>query len=319
MIKKFISWMGVLFLFIGFILPWIIPVSYEGISPEKPFPESQFTEIYGTRLHYRVWNPTSHSPHCGKILLIHGFAGSTFSYRKLISPLQGMGYQIVALDLPAFGYSDRNINASTLPDAILALILLRKIDALNHDYSPWVLTGHSMGASVVAEIASAYPKICTKLILIDGVPALRPGNAGTGGLLTSALFRRWAAILGKYFFITPGRIQKLLSSAYGSDAETEAVQGYLKPLQLPETAEAILKKFRYGGIMPPQDLPQNLEIKVIWGEKDTWIPLLVGENFLTKYPQAQLTLIPGAGHIPMETHPNLCLKVFQCDTISTTK
>jgi len=319
MIKKIFLIMGAFILFVGLILPWFIPISDRLPTPEKPFVESQFSEIYGTRLHYRIWKPASTQKPCGKILLVHGFAGSTFSYRKLIAPLQELGYQIVALDLPAYGFSDRNIQASTLPDLVLCLILLRKLDAQNKDYSPWILAGHSMGASVVSELAAAYPRICQKLILIDGVPALRPGNAGTGGLLTTALFRRWAAILGKYVFITPDRIQKLLTSAYGIEAEEEAVQGYLRPLQLPETAEAILKKFRFGGNMPQQEIPHHLDISIIWGEKDTWIPLAIGEKFLKKHPQAKLTLIPNAGHIPIETHPELCLPVFHCPSDSTNK
>lgn len=310
MIKKIIiGFMGFL-LFIGLILPWLIPVGNDTKTPEQPFPESHFTDIYGTRIHYRNWEPEKKV--CGKVLLIHGFAGSTFSYRKMIPLLLQQGYQVTAIDLPAYGYSDRNINANTLPDPILCLILMRTIDAERQDFSPWVLAGHSMGASVAGEIAAAYPRICKQLILIDGVPALRPGNAGTGGLLTTALFKRWAGILGQYFFITPGRIEQLLTSAYGTQAPEEAVQGYLQALKVNGTAEAILKKFRYGEKMPHGELTSEINIRVIWGEKDTWIPLSVGQQFIEKKPHAKLTIIENAGHIPIETHPDQCLDVFQC-------
>lgn len=297
-------------LFIGLIFPWLVPVGNDTQDPEKPFPESHFTGIYGTRIHYRTWNPQQVV--CGKVLLIHGFAGSTFSYRKMIHLLLQQGYQVTAVDLPAYGYSDRNIHANTLPDPILCLILMRKLDAEQQDYSPWVIAGHSMGASVAGEIAAAYPRICKRLILIDGVPALRPGNAGTGGLLTTALFRRWAAVLGKYFFITPGRIEKLLTSAYGSPAPEEAVLGYLQALQVNGTAEAILKKFRHGGKMPQGEIPSSMDIRVIWGGKDSWIPLSAGQKFIQEKPQAKLLLIENAGHIPIETHPEQCLEVFAC-------
>jgi pimeloyl-ACP methyl ester carboxylesterase len=310
-LKNILLTLMAIFLFSFFILPWLIPVSHTGNVDIKSFPESQYISIYGTNIHYRTWPSANTNKSCGKVLLIHGFSGSTFSFRKLVPLLTRAGYSVTAVDLPAYGYSDRNIGDHTLPDPLLCLYLLLHLNKETKDFSPWTLAGHSMGASVAGELAGAYPKICRKLILIDGVPALRPGNAGTGGLLTTALFRRWTNIIGKWI-IQESRVQKLLESAYGQPPKPEDVFGYLTPLKIPNTPDAILKKFRYGEKMGFHPLPDTLSVTLIWGEKDTWIPPSVGKRFLGERPQSKALWIPEAGHCPMETEAEKCMEGFVC-------
>jgi pimeloyl-ACP methyl ester carboxylesterase len=302
--------MGIL-IFSFFILPWLIPVTETSDQPVNPFPESRYISIYGTQLHYRTFQPEHPSPACGKIMLIHGFAGSTFSFRKLYPLLTRLGYTVTAVDLPAYGYSDRKIGHHTLPDPMLCLYLMLHLNQEWQDHTPWTLAGHSMGASVAGEIAGAYPKSCKHLILMDGVPALRPGNAGTGGLLTTALFRRWSNIIGKWM-IQKNRIHKLLETAYGQTPSAEEVEGYLTPLKIYQTPEAILKKFRFGERMGFNTIPDSMRVTVVWGAKDTWIPPAVGKNFLEKRPQSQSLWISEAGHCPMETHPDRCMEALKC-------
>lgn len=309
MIKKFIIGSMLVLLFTLFGLPWLVSVGQGADTPTLPYPNSHFETFYHTRIHYRTWNPEVATER--KVLLIHGFSGSTFSFRKLIPLLLAEGYAVTAVDLPAYGYSDREIGEHTLPDPVLCWLLLRTVDLQTGNKTPWVIAGHSMGASVAAAIAANWPTQCSRLILIDGVPTLRPGNGGTGGLLTTGIVRRWAEILARYVFITPGRIEKLLTSAYSQPAPAEAVQGYLEPLKVNGTADAILKKFRYTQALPKDSIPDTLATQVIWGEKDSWIPIQVGNTFLEKHPFAQKIIIPEAGHCPMETHPQECLPAFQ--------
>ncbi|HYF76370.1 MAG TPA: alpha/beta fold hydrolase [Symbiobacteriaceae bacterium] len=41
------------------------------------------------------------------VVLVHGFAGSTFCWRYQIAPLADAGYRVLAIDLPGFGLSSR--------------------------------------------------------------------------------------------------------------------------------------------------------------------------------------------------------------------
>lgn len=295
-----------------FILPWMIPIETkedENINLQ-PWPESKFTYLYGNKIHYRQFQADSTIPYRGKILLVHGFAGSTFVFRKLFPRLQKSGYSVCAMDLPAYGYSERNIKTHQLPDALLAYILIRSLDQQTKDYSPWTLCGHSMGASVVYDMAAHYPQICSTLILINGVAALRPGNMGTGGFITNPFFLRWTEVFGRYYFFTPETIRKLLHSAYASKPDAEAVEGYLRPLKIPGTARAIVYKFRTAPALDSVRISQDLDTRIIWGTEDSWIPLSVGKKFHAEYPFTRLDTIKDAGHCPMETHPDEIMELI---------
>ncbi|OGS54995.1 MAG: hypothetical protein A2Y20_07870 [Firmicutes bacterium GWF2_51_9] len=87
------------------ILPYFIPISTSNELPDLPYPNSRFfSSSDNVKIHYRVVAPETIK---GKVLLVHGLAASTFSYRNNVDALVDDGYLVVAIDLPAFGYSDR--------------------------------------------------------------------------------------------------------------------------------------------------------------------------------------------------------------------
>jgi pimeloyl-ACP methyl ester carboxylesterase len=69
----------------------------------------------------------------GNILLIHGLGGSTFSFRNNAEALSSAGYNVIAVDLPAFGYSDRkrNIDHSQDNRARLLWLMIEEIEQNN--------------------------------------------------------------------------------------------------------------------------------------------------------------------------------------------
>src|SRR6056297_937384 len=74
----------------------------------KPFPNSEFKTIENIKLHYRIFQKNN-SKSKAKILLVHGMGGSTYCWRNTTEALSKEGYQLVAVDLPGFGYSDRKV------------------------------------------------------------------------------------------------------------------------------------------------------------------------------------------------------------------
>jgi len=64
-------------------------------------PDSLFVDVDGLEVHYKVagqGEPT--------VVLLHGFAASVFSWRKVMEPLSEVG-MVVAFDRPAFGLTER--------------------------------------------------------------------------------------------------------------------------------------------------------------------------------------------------------------------
>ncbi len=91
------------------ILPYFLPVNnYETDENNPPFSNSKFIKIDNKNWHYRIFE--NKDSLTGTLVFIHGFSGSTFSWRKQ-EMLMDLGYRIISVDLPAFGYSEKNKNA----------------------------------------------------------------------------------------------------------------------------------------------------------------------------------------------------------------
>ena len=70
--------LGVLVLFI--VTPYLFPISVPQQGPVPlPFGNSAIEVVKGTSFHYRTYQPKN-SAVKGKLLLVHGLAGSTFSF-----------------------------------------------------------------------------------------------------------------------------------------------------------------------------------------------------------------------------------------------
>ena len=50
---------------------------------------------------------------------------------------------------------------------------------------------------------------------------------------------------------------------------------------------------------------------LIWGAKDTWIPLENGRRFNNILPNASLFILENSGHVPMEENPKESLLILK--------
>lgn len=272
----------------------------------NPFVNSFFATIDSVRIHYRMW-VTDMNPARGKIVLIHGFTGSTFCFRKNCDSLANAGYNVLALDLPAFGYSDRGtwINHSQSSRAILIWKLLDRIDM--KDTTKWNILGHSMGAGTAEAVSLLRPSRTRSLILVDAMFFSK-----NSGVMSAALAPTGIKALNKFYvdfvdhyLLTDKRMSKLLKSGYKRKPDISEVQGYLKPLQTEGTAKAIVSTFANCKELVPLYASnlKGIPVLVIWGSKDSWILPGAASAIKTQVPQMELHKIKGAGHMPMETHP----------------
>ncbi|MEI7884147.1 MAG: alpha/beta hydrolase [Clostridia bacterium] len=308
--KKWLKRIGlalVVFLIIISILPFLIPIAaQEKATQVAPFGESEFVQIDGVSLHYRQWEPKQ-AEMKGKILLIHGLGGSTFSWRNNVDVLLQAGYLVVAVDLPGFGYSDRarGINQSQANRSKLLWELLAKVDAallFKAQAMQWFLAGHSMGGGTATAMTIAKPERIKALILVDG--ALFDNNPGFAAtLIKFPPVARWAQVFFQYYALQEKQIASFLSSAYGRAATKEEVQGYLSPLELPGTNSTMLDLVGTAASVPVEGLNKT-EVPVIgiWGSKDSWVPVEQAVKIQKIVPRMTYSLIDGAVHCPMETH-----------------
>lgn len=300
--KYILIFMSVLILML-LISPYLLSVGGREIPDNfQPFPESRFSEVDGIKLHYRLFE-TEANLRKGNILLVHGFSGSTFSWRKNAEILADHGFRVVAVDLPAYGFSDKTsvFNHSSTARSILLWSFLSGLS----DES-WSLAGHSMGASVVIAMAASNPYNTNNLILVDGAYFGSTSSDKQGALMNMLRFppvQRWAEVIASKRYLKYEQFQKILSTAYGTEADSAAVAGYLEPFLYRNSASAVLNSFLNSReIFPVKIEDIQTRTLIIWGEKDTWVPLNSGEQINKRLANSELIIIQDSGHCPMETH-----------------
>jgi pimeloyl-ACP methyl ester carboxylesterase len=278
----------------------------EASPAEKPYPNSHFQKIDSATFHYRIFNEGAKDPK-GKVLLVHGFCGSTFCWRNNIDALVKAGYLVLAIDLPGFGYSDRNlsVNQSQSGRARLIWALLSKID--QHDHGKWNIVGHSMGGGAVEAMALMNPDRVQSVTLVDGMVFIRNQNM-EGTFITMSKMKGYNQILvslADQNVISYKGMERTLKKVYGRPVDSSEMKGYMDPLQISGSAASVINIFANAHEIRHlhADGLLDLPVLVVWGKKDRTIRLSTGRKLKRNVPTVDLKIIPDASHSPMETHP----------------
>lgn len=294
-------WLGaltLLALFAVIALPFLIPLGGpEVLSPEAlADPDGFFVALDGETL-YAV-----HTPGEGPaVLLLHGFGGSTVTWRETMPALAAAGYDVYALDLRGFGLSDKGYAADYSHPA-QARRVVAWMDAVG--LGRVALVGHSMGGSVAAHVALSAPDRVSRLVLVDA--ALLEQDAGgtvPRGLLDVPFLRRWAQLGLRR--AAPDYVDDLLRDAASNDGalSPELMAGYQRALRTPEWELGLLGILRDGNRNTPPVRQLQMPTLIIWGARDTWVPPENGAQLEAVIPEAERVELDGVGHLPMHEAP----------------
>ena len=277
--------------------------------PEFPFPESRTAQVDGVHYHYRNLAPEEGVAFKGNVLLIHGFASSTFSWRKLFAPLSAKGYRVIAVDIPPFGFSERSpwIDNSPVANAERLWKILDQ-EGIDKCY----VAGHSMGARVAGSMGALRSDRCKKVFLIDG-PFFGTGKQRAVERFAAKLVDRsplpWLLErLGRRMAKSRWITRKALTFIYGEKPSERAVKGYMRPLSIRGTGYSLPSYFLERSSLGLELEDLTCKVHLIWGEKDRLFKPRMAERFLDAYPyKAECSLIKGGAHCSMETHPKAFL------------
>lgn len=278
----------------------------EKYKSDKPFVESEFfLTSDAVSLHYRYFKSDLASK--GKILFLHGLGGSTASFTDLIEPLTYEGYDLLLVDFPAQGYSDRKaglvhdtLHRSKWIEELVQFIDRTKADLLKN----WSICAHSMGAKTLLLLNKRNNININKLIFIS--PALE--NSKKSPLF---LFKGIISLYVELTLFNPKGVQDLLKSAYGTEPPKEKIDLYLAPFLLPGTANALSDM-----LLTQSDdellIDENLSDRAlfIWGEKDEWVPFEKAKKSLEPLLNKKIVIVPLAGHCAMETHSQDLVRII---------
>jgi pimeloyl-ACP methyl ester carboxylesterase len=268
------------------------------LMPQKSVPvkelagkDSRFIQVKDHTIHYIQAGQ-------GKpLVLVHGFAGSTYTWRYLI-PLLSQHYTVYALDLLGFGLSDKPLDADYNMSQQGQLVI-DFIDAMK--LPPVALVGHSMGGVIVSCAAVQAPQKIDRLIIMDagfyhgGPPAF-----------TKHLFFPFDVLMARSFYTKGTRSKSLLNSYYNKALITdELIENYLKPARTPHASDALARMMTkasgesYDGISSRISIPTLL----IWARNDAPIPLSDGERLQREIKESKLVVVDKSGHMIQEEQP----------------
>jgi pimeloyl-ACP methyl ester carboxylesterase len=262
----------------------------------SPFDNGRFVQVDSVRLHVREWPALRPSVNACPVLLIHGFGGSTFSFRELAPKLAASGHRVLAIDLPGYGYSERKPFNETAASALWVL--------LEHEQAntAWCLLGHSMGAKLAGQMTALKPKRVHAIAYVDGSPFLS-SERRKKWFSNSGFMRKTMVKWVETFYLNEKKFTNVLTTAYGRKPTKPEVEGYLTPLLIPGTADAVFGGYakKWSDDTQPQQV-QSIPSLIVWGGQDKWIKSDVGKTLAKKLPAAKFLVIDTAGHCPIETH-----------------
>lgn len=242
------------------------------------------------------------NPSLPVIFLIHGAFSSSHTFLPWALELVDEGYRVILMDLPYFGLSgvfkDYITSYRRSAEVVNALI--------NHlDITKIHIGGNSLGGAVSWFFASEYPSKIESLILIDAVPPLIQNRTISPILKTPVV----SSFISQF---TPRFLLKsILKTAYGDPKALDetTIDRYYTILRKEHTRQNILRvtyedepEFGYENRLLSIQAP----IYVMWGEKDSWIPLDAYDYFISalNLPSSRHISFPELGHVPMEELPS---------------
>lgn len=272
----------------------------------KPFeevrrtvPENSFLRIGDQLVH--VEQAGSHGE---PILLIHGFGGSAYSWRKVI-PALAENHRVFAIDLNGFGYTQRPKSRESYTRAGQARLVLAVMDALGLGRAH--VFGHSYGGGLTLYLASRHPERFLSMVLVDSsAPTYSDDRRSRlAGLRPAATFFLRSVAL------RPSTIRRALLRSYYDDSQVtpELVQAYFDRLRIEGAADA------YQGLTAPAPPGERVELEkvgvpalIVWGAQDELIAVEGGRRAAARMPRAEFVVIEECGHLPMEEKPEELLR-----------
>jgi pimeloyl-ACP methyl ester carboxylesterase len=301
---------GVLLL-LALVGPFLVPVpSLENtVSPQAlADPDSQFIEINGLEVHVKTLGQGE-----PVFVLLHGFGASLYSWQAVMEPFSQHG-MVIAFDRPAFGLTERPLTWEGTnpysPEAQIALV----IGLLDHfDVRQAILVGNSAGGTVAMQVALAYPERVTALILVD--PAVYSGGGAPAlvrPLLATPQMRHLGPLIARQI---QARGPELIELAWHDPSliQPETLELYKKPLQVNNWDKALweLTTVSRASGLAEQLSEFSLPVLVITGDDDRIVPTADSIRLAGELPNAELVVIPEAGHVPHEERPGEFMQAIE--------
>lgn len=257
-------------------------------------PADRFVSVDGVEIRYRAYG----EPEPGKptALLIHGFANSLQSFRR-VAPLLTDRYYVIAYDMPGYGLSGkpapfdyRNANQAKIASGLIRELGLKNV----------VVGGHSLGGAIALRVAVDDPEVAGLVVMNPGI--ITTGVPPIAKYLVFPFPRLQAKIFGdpafradflKRSFVDPGIVTDQVVADLSLTAKSE---GYLRGMTN-----------LMGQYQDADEIPLLTQVKVpsliVWGAQDRGKPAGEFEELRALLPAADTAYVESSGHYVQEEAP----------------
>jgi pimeloyl-ACP methyl ester carboxylesterase len=262
--------------------------------------ELKYLELHGDRVAYRDVGSGE------TLLLIHGMAGSSETWRAVI-PQLSKKYRVVAPDLLGHGQSAKPRGDYSL--GAFAVWLRDLLDELGVTRA--TIIGQSLGGGVAMQFVYQHPDYCQRLVLISS-GGLGPDVGWTLRLLSAPGAELIMPIIAPRPVLTVGNKLRSWFSAAGIQSPRGAeIWSAYSSFSDAETRQAFLRTLRsvvdYRGqavsALNRLHVSSELPTLAIWGDKDQIIPVDHAYAAQGVRPETRLEVLEGVGHFPHVERP----------------
>lgn len=247
------------------------------------------------------------------IILLHGIASWSYSWRYCIEPLSQQ-FRTICFDAKGHGFSEKPLPAEKTGHQVIELI--RFIEALCDE--PVIVVAQSLGALVALAAVEIRPELFLKLIVIN-VPIFPKELPYSGMRLLSRIPLNLIQLIDKlrlsYLFanlvrlgIRIGRQEVVVDGnitaedVYGISYPYVEFAGAIAKLAEDLQQAAIeIEKLKLNQPNLISDIQNNLQAiaiptLILWSEQDRWFDVSNGEKLHSHLPNSRFQILPNCGH-----------------------
>jgi len=259
-------------------------------------PSGQFVTVDGTRLHYEI---AGTGP---DLVMIHGASGSlrdlTYALRDRLTDR----YRVIVVDRPGLGHSDPLDDTSLAAQARIIKAGVAQLGVTDP-----VVLGQSYGGAVA--LAWALEGGPRALVLVGSPSMPWPGDLDLWYRVTSNPVGRALAVPVASAFVPESYVRSATRAVFAPDPVPPGYEAYLGSALTLRRATLATNTAQVNALraelvtMEPRYPTLTLPVELIHGTADTIVPLHIHSDPLSqRLPDATLTVIDGAGHMPHHAH-----------------
>ncbi|MGZ4128517.1 MAG: alpha/beta fold hydrolase, partial [Actinomycetota bacterium] len=248
------------------------------------------------------------------LLLVHGMAGSSFTWRYVM-PALAEHFTVVAPDLPGHGASAKPRGDYSLGN--LADVLRDLLFVLGHDRA--TLVGRSLGGGVAMQFAYQFPERCERLVLVSSgglgeevTPLVRVLSLPGAEYLLAVGCTRWIHDAGTTVVRSLGRLGLRpgpqfpeMWDSYASLTDGETRDAFMHTLR-----SVVDPAGQRVSAMNRLYLARDVPTLIVWGDKDHILPARHAHATHAAIPGSRLEIFAGVGHYPNCEDPQRFVEVL---------